>query len=453
MLNSKIVKEIEKIVGKENILKEKEEIICYSYDAGRETTSPDLVVIPERKEEIREIIKIANEKKIPIIPRGAGTNLTGGSIPVDGGIVIATNKMDKILEIEEENLTILTEPGVITENLQKEVETRGLFYPPDPSSLKSCTIGGNVAEGAGGPRAFKYGTTKDYVLSLEVILPTGDVIKTGGKCIKSVSGYDLTHLLVGSEGTLCFITEILLKLIPLPLTKKTILIKYNDLDSASLTVSYIIKEKIVPSTCELIDKTTLSAVEEYLKLGLQEEEAVLLIEVDEDVEKQINKIKDVAMKNNAKEVRIAEDEKESEDLWKMRRACLPALSRLRPTTLLEDVTVPRSRLPDAVRGIRNIAEKFNLKIGIFGHFGDGNLHPTIVYDRRDKEENERVKNAISEIFKIAINLGGTLSGEHGIGISKKEFLNLEHSKEKIEIMRKIKKIFDPDNIFNPGKVL
>lgn len=452
MLDKKIIKEIEKILGKENILKEKEELLCYCYDAGEEKDIPELVIIPERKEQIREVIKIASKNRIPVIPRGSGTNLSGGSVPVKGGIVIVTCRMDKILEIDEENLTCLVQPGVIVDNLQKEVEKIGLFYPPDPSSLKSCTIGGNVAENSGGPRAFKYGTTKNYVLSLEVILSTGEILNTGNKCIKSVSGYDLTSIFIGSEGTLCFFTEILLRLIPLPSQKKTVLIKYDDLNSAASTVSSIIKEKVIPSTCELIDRTTLSAVEEYLKLNLKEE-AILLIEVDDDVENNIKKIKNVALKNRAKEIEIAEDERDAEELWKARRACLPALSRLKPTTLLEDVTVPRNRLVEAVRCIRNIADKFNIKIGIFGHFGDGNLHPTIVYDKRDKDETEKVKNAVYEIFKMAVELGGTITGEHGIGISKKEFLNLEHTEEKIEIMRKIKKIFDPENIFNPGKIL
>ncbi len=447
---------LEDIVGRENVLRSREDLICYSYDAQLKESLPDAVVIPEDKHQIADVLKYANMEGIPVVPRGAGTGLAGGSVPVEGGIVLLLKKLNKIIEIDKDNLLAVVEPGVVTGGLQSMVEELGLMYPPYPSSYKTSTIGGNVATNAGGLRGLKYGVTKDYVLELEVVSPTGEIFKTGARTLKSVSGYDMTRLITGSEGTLGVITEITLKLMPKPEFTKSTLASFEDIKHAAKTVKEIINAGVIPVALEIMDKTTLNAVEDFKHIGLPKDaDAVLVIEVDgvkEAVEKEVEHVEKIVKENGAVSMKIAEDETARENLWEARASALPALARIRPTTILEDATVPRSKITEMITAIQKIAEKYQIQIGTFGHAGDGNLHPTILTDEKDAQEMERVEEAIEEIFKRALELGGTLTGEHGIGMSKAPFLKLETGDEGFEIMQKIKNALDPNNIMNPGKI-
>jgi glycolate oxidase len=444
------------IVGNENFLDSIEERICYSYDATNQKYLPDAVTFPGSTQEVSGILKIANRDKIPVIPRGAGTGFTGGSLPVQGGIVLVMSRMNRIIEIDTDNLIAAVEPGVVTGKFQKEVAHYGLFYPPDPASLEYSTLGGNVAECSGGPRAVKYGVTRDYVLGLEAVLPTGEVIHTGAKTVKSVAGYELTRLLVGSEGTLAVITKIILRLIPMPEAVRTMLAIFPEITQAAKTVSEIIRSRIIPSTLEFMDNGTIRCVEDYLHMGLPVHAgALLLIEVDgerEIIEKQVGLIDELCRKGGAERIEIAEDEGEREMLWKARRSISAAIVKLNPTKVNEDITVPRSKVPDIINALQGIAEKYRLVIVNFGHAGDGNIHVNIMTNRKNKEEMERVEKAVEEIFRITLNLGGTISGEHGIGITKAPFLKWEVGETGIEVMKRIKASFDPNNILNPGKI-
>ncbi|MBS4201899.1 glycolate oxidase subunit GlcD [Bacillus sp. FJAT-49732] len=457
MITDQIKERLSSIVGEENVIASQAGRLVYSYDATPNYQSmPDLVVAPRNIEEIAEIVNVCRYEKIPIIPRGSGTNLCAGTVPTEGGIVLLFKHMNKILEIDEENLTVTVQPGVITQDMIREVEKRGLFYPPDPSSMKISTIGGNINENSGGLRGLKYGVTADYVMALEAVLPNGDIIRTGGKLAKDVAGYNLTQLLVGSEGTLAIITEATLKLIPIPETKQTMLALYQNMDAAARSVSEIISSKIIPATLEFLDQPTLKAVEDFAKIGLPTDvEAVLLIEQDgphEIVERDMKKMADICTKEGAVSVKIAETEVEALALTEARRSALSALARLKPTTILEDATVPRSEIANMVKAINEIAEKHNVTICTFGHAGDGNLHPTCPTDVRDKEEMKRVDAAFADIFAKAIELGGTITGEHGVGMMKAPFLEWKLGTEGILIMRAIKQSFDPHNIMNPGKI-
>lgn len=447
---------LEDVVGKENVLTSKEDLICYSYDAQLKESLPDAVVIPEDKRQIAEVLKYANKESIPVIPRGAGTGLAGGSVPVAGGIVLLLKKLDRIIDIDKDNLLAVVEPGVVTGELQSRVDELGLMYPPYPSSYKTSTIGGNVATNAGGLRGLKYGVTKDYVLELEVVSPTGVIFKTGAKTLKSVSGYDMTRLITGSEGTLGIITQTTLKLLPKPEFTQSMLGVFEDIRQAAKTVTEIVNAGVIPVALEIMDKTTITAIEDFKHIGLPKDaDAVLIIEVDgikEAVEKEAEKVAKIARENGAVSVKIAKDESEREDLWEARASALPALARIRPTTILEDATVPRSKITEMITEIQKISEKYRIQIGTFGHAGDGNLHPTILTDEKDKEEMERVERAIEDIFKKTLELGGTLTGEHGIGMSKAPFLKLETGTEALEIMKGIKRTLDPNNILNPGKI-
>jgi len=365
-------------------------------------------------------------------------------------------KMNKILRIDPENLLAIVEPGVVTYDLQQEVEKISLFYPPDPASLKTSTLGGNVAECAGGPRAVKYGVTKDYVLGLEVVLPTGEIISTGVQTVKSVVGYDLTKLLVGSEGTLGVITKIILRLLPLPKAKRTMLAIFPTIEAAAKTVSQIISSRIIPTTLEFMDNATIRCVEDYLHMGLPVEAgALLIIEVDgapEALQGEIEEIQKICQANQALETKVAKDKQEAEDLWKARRAVSSAVVKLNPTKINEDVTVPRSKVADILRRVEAISKKHNLIIVNFGHAGDGNIHVNVLIDRRKPGEEDRAHVAVKEIFKAALDLGGTLSGEHGIGITKAPYLTMELGDMGVEVMKRIKKSFDPNNVLNPGKI-
>jgi glycolate oxidase len=457
MLSNEVKEKLISIVTKENFDDSKIERLVYSYDATPNFQSmPDAVVSPRNAEEVSQILKICNQYGVPIVPRGSGTNLCAGTCPTEGGVVLLFKHMNKILEIDEENLTITVQPGVITLDLINAIEEKGLFYPPDPSSMKISTIGGNINENSGGLRGLKYGVTRDYVIGLEAVLPNGDIIRTGGKLAKDVAGYDLTRLFVGSEGTLVAITEATLKLIPMPETRKTMLALYQDLSAAARSVSKIIANKIIPTTLEFLDQATLKVVEDYAQIGLPTDvQAVLLIEQDgppEVVDRDIRKIAEVCKLENAVSIQIAATEEEAMALRTARRAALSAVARLAPTTILEDATVPRSEIANMVKAINEITEKYRLTICTFGHAGDGNLHPTCATDARNHEEMERVEKAFAEIFEKAIELGGTITGEHGVGAMKAPYLEWKLKKEGIAAMMGIKQAFDPNNIMNPGKV-
>ncbi|MCM3763667.1 glycolate oxidase subunit GlcD [Neobacillus niacini] len=457
MLANEVKEKLLEIVTAENFADSKTERLVYSYDATPNYQSlPDAVVSPRNTKEISEIVKICNEYKIPIVPRGSGTNLCAGTTPTSGGIVLLFKHMNNILELDEENLTITVQPGVITLDLINAVEEKGLFYPPDPSSMKISTIGGNINENSGGLRGLKYGVTRDYVIALEVVLPNGDIIRTGGKLAKDVAGYDLTRLMVGSEGTLGIITEATLKLIPMPEARKTMLVHYQNLDAAAKSVSKIIANKIIPATLEFLDQPTLKVVEDFARIGLPTDvEAVLLIEQDGPVEvaqRDIDKIAEICRQEQAVSVNIATSEAEADALRTARRAALSAVARLKPTTILEDATVPRSEIAKMVMAINEITKKYQLTICTFGHAGDGNLHPTCATDARNHEEMERVEQAFAEIFEKAIELGGTITGEHGVGEMKAPYLEWKLKKEGIAAMKAIKTALDPNNIMNPGKV-
>jgi glycolate oxidase len=401
-------------------------------------------------------VRLANIEKFSIVPRGTGTGLSGGSVPVERCIIVDMSQWNRILEIDRENLTAWVEPGVITSQLHQAVESIGLFYPPDPGSMNICTIGGNVAENSGGLRGLKYGVTKNYVMGLEVVLPTGEIILCGGKAVKDVAGYNLKDFFIGSEGTLGIFTKILLKLIPKPETSKTMLAYFNTTMDAGKTVSDIIAQKIIPATVEFLDKTTIRCVEDFAKIGLPTDiEALLLLETDGHpavVEEETKKIEECCRQNNALEVIIAKTSEDAIKLKTARRSAFSALARSRPTTILEDITVPRSEIAVMLEKIEQISKKYNVLIGTFGHAGDGNLHPTCLTDERNTEEIHRAEMAYTEIFEVAVSLGGTITGEHGTGLAKKKFLHLVTGYPAIETMRTIKKAMDPNNILNPGKI-
>ncbi len=446
------------IFGKENLLLNKEDLICYAYDGSfGEKRIPDFVAKPKSYEQIVDLVRLCNEERIYLTTRGAGTNLSGGSVPICGGGVLLLTGMDKIKEINRDDLYVVCEPGVVTANLQAEVEKFDLFYPPDPASMSVSTIGGNVAENAGGLRGLKYGVTKDYVMEIKLVTPYGDYVRVGAKTVKCVTGYDIVGLMVGSEGTLGVFCEMTLKLLPKPKFHASLVATFEDIKDAGLAVAEIIREKIVPATLEIMDNFTIKAVEDYKSFGLPRDVAALiLVECDgyhTDVPRaEMEKVLQVCMRTRAKDINIAKNEAERDSLWAGRRAALSALSRIKPTVVLEDVTVPRSKVPEMLKKIEEISKKYNLLIGTFGHAGDGNLHPTFLLDARDEAEMKNFEKAADELFEAAIELGGTLSGEHGIGISKSKFLSLELSKKDIEIYKRIKKALDPNMILNPKKI-
>jgi len=458
MIDSHIQKELERTVGKDNVFHSQEDLIAFSYDGTFAEFKPDIVVSPSNTEEVSRVMQIAYREEIPVVPRGMGSGLAAGSIPFSGGMALNLTRMNRILEMDKENMLVTVQPGIVTAELQATVEEMGLFYPPDPASIKHSTIGGNIACNAGGPRCLKYGVTGDYVLGLTAVLANGDVIKTGGKAIKNVTGLNLTQLLVGSEGILAIITEAILRLIPKPRYVRTALAVYANMEDASRTVNSVLLEGVIPATMELMDDTTINTIEEHLQLGLPTGAgALLIIEADggdeEAVLREIETIARVARECGASEVKVAETEKERTELWRARRSVSPSLARRRPNKLGEDISVPRSAIPEAVRRIKAISEKYNLPIAVFGHAGDGNLHPNILFDKRDPEEWERVEQATGELFRMAVELGGTLTGEHGVGVLKQPYLELALGSTVLDIQEGIKKVFDPKGLLNPGKKL
>ncbi|OSS42181.1 Glycolate dehydrogenase subunit GlcD [Desulfurella amilsii] len=451
-----LIEAFEGMVGKQNCWSNIEDTMAYSYDAfPEEPKAPDIVVKPQNYEQISSIIKLCNENSIPLIVRGAGTNLSGGTLPVNGGCVMLMSGFNNILEINMDDLYAVVQAGVVTQKFADAVAKKGLLYPPDPASLKVSTLGGNVAENSGGLRALKYGVTSHYLMGVKFLDSEGNFIKGGGKPVKLVTGYNLPGLMLSSEGTLGVMVEFILKLVPPPQSRKSLLVIYSDLIKASQTVSDIISSKIVPATLEILDNFTIQTVEKFHHLGLPiSAQAILLIEVDgheAQVEDEYKKVADIC-KSFGGEVHIAKDDTERDSLWQARRDALSSLARLNPTLILEDATVPRSKVPAMMQAINDIAKKYNLLIGTFGHAGDGNLHPTILTDKRNVEEMKRVEKAIDEIFEITLKLEGTLSGEHGIGIAKAKYLESEVGKSTIAFMKRLKYGLDPNNILNPHKM-
>ncbi len=458
MSRQTLLNEFRRILGDENVFAEAEDRMAYSYDAAPlSPVMPEFVLRPTTGEALGKAIGLCAENLVPITARGAGTNLSGGTIPSETGAVIATNGLNKIVELNSEDLYAVVQPGVVTARLAAAAEAAGLFYPPDPGSMAVSTLGGNVAENAGGLRGLKYGVTRDYVMGTTFFDAEGRSVKTGSKTVKCATGYNLNGLLVGSEGTLGIFELITLKLVPPPAARKAMLAVYDDLQKASETVAAIIANRIVPATLEIMDNFTIRAVESHSAAGLPlDAEALLLIEVDghpAQVEEEAEKVEKLCNEFGAKNVRVAEDDRERDKIWAARRSALSALAKLKPTVVLEDATVPRSKIPAMVKAIGEISRKFNLPIGTFGHAGDGNLHPTILTDKRDKKEWERVEAAIDAIFEKALALGGTLSGEHGTGIAKRHWLVKETTRATIAYSRSLKEALDPNNILNPGKII
>ena len=455
MLTDKIKKSLKAIVGHKRLIDAPEDLLAYSYDAFVEEMTPELVLLPESTAEVSAIMAIAHREGIPVTARGAGTSICGAPVPIRGGIVLSLTRMDRILEVSTPNRYCIVQPGVVNGDLQTRLAKEGFFYPPDPGSYMASTIGGNVAQNAGGPRCLKYGVTVDYVLSLEVVLPSGEVIRFGSRNVKDVTGYRLSSLFCGSEGTLGIVTEITLRVVPLPEATRTILAVYDDLDATAATVADVIGSGILPAALELMDKTVVNAVEDSAGIGLpRHAEGLLLIEVDgveEAVEKEIRTIVEKARDHGAQEVIEARTAAERDNLWTARRSAYGVFARLAPDCIVEDATVPVSHVPDMIRHIREIAGRYHLRIGILAHAGDGNMHPLIATDTRDKDEWQRVEAANREIFELAMKYNGTLSGEHGIGLAKIDYLPMALDDATRDFMARIKQCVDPKGILNPGK--
>ncbi|PZE21403.1 FAD-binding oxidoreductase [Paenibacillus xerothermodurans] len=450
------VEEIRTMISRGRILTDESDRYSYSFDGSFGTYLPDVVVQTKDVQELAALVKYANRELIPICPRGQSTSLSGGPLPVKGGIVIDLSVMNDVLEIDEEDLVAVVSPGVLTADIHKAADRKGFLYPPDPSSSHVSTIGGNLAENSGGPRGLKYGVTKDYVIGLELITPQGEIIRTGGRTVKNVTGYDLTKLIVGSEGTLGIITKAVLRLIPKPPAAKTVMAIFDSLVDAGRAISKVLSSGILPSKMELMDQASMLAVENYEPSGLPiDAEAMILIELDGHpaaVSDEAEQVSKVCSEVGAREVRVPETKAEMEEVWQARKLVSPAIARIKPTKISEDATVPRSQIPEMCRRLQEIKKKYNVHLVVFGHAGDGNLHPNIVADKSDKEEMGRVEQAVAEIFKAAVELGGTLSGEHGIGTMKAPFMEMELGAAGLEMMKRIKQAWDPNNIMNPGKI-
>ena len=455
-LSSDVLTELHGRFGPDSLLTAPEDLIPYSFDGTAALSQmPGCVVFVSSAEEVRWVLQLANRRRVPVVTRGSGTGLSGGSLPVPDCIVLCTVRMNRILEVDAANLTMEVEPGVTTVQVAEAAAAVGLFYPPDPGSMRISTLGGNVAENSGGLRGLKYGITRNYVMGLEVVLPDGEILKTGNKCVKDVAGYSLKDLFVGSEGTLGVMTRILLRLIPKPAAKRTLIATFPAMDSAAQTVSDIIAARIIPCTLEFLDRTTIRCVEDFAKIGLPDCEALLLMETDghpAQVADEAAQMAEIARRNGSDSIRIAADEAEATALATARRSAFSALARVAPTTILEDATVPRSELARMIRFVEGVAKRHRLRIGTFGHMGDGNLHPTFLTDERKADEMARVHQAFREIFDEAIRLGGTITGEHGVGVAKKEFLPAFLGDAQIRVMRALRRELDPNGILNPGKM-
>ena len=455
-MDEKIKRELMEIVGEDRFTDRLIDLISYSKDASEHKRRPEAAVWATTTEEVSAIVKLANQERFPVTARGAGTSLAGLAVPEQGGLVLDLGRMNKIIEINIEDRLAVVQPGVIYADLENALAAHGFFFPPDPASGKVCTLGGNVATNAGGIKGAKYGTTKDYVLALEVVLPDGRVLHTGSRCMKSVSGYDLTKLFVGSEGSLGVVTEITFKINPRPALASTAMATFEDLEDAGRAVSEIMYSGIVPSALEIVDQQTLIGINQNTDLDLPEVEAILVAEADghtkEETEYQLSKIIDIFKKNRAGSVTRAEKPEDAEALWTARKSAYAITSRINNNLFVEDLSVPMSKIPDMLRAISDIAKKYDLKMPTVGHAGDGNLHPSISIDGTNPDEMRRMQEASAELFKKVIELGGTLTGEHGIGLAKARFMKMEHDHVAMDVMRSIKRTFDPNNILNPGKM-
>ncbi len=456
MIPKEVLSEISLIVGERHLIFDKDGLTSYSSDATKLEYMPDAVVFPADAGEISRILMLATKMEFPVIPRGAGSGMSGGALPVRGGLIMGMDRLNRIISIDQDNLIAKVEPGVITSHLHDAVEKLGLFYPPDPASQDISTIGGNIAECAGGLRAVKYGVTRDYVLGLKIVLPSGEILKTGVQTMKGVAGYDLTRLLIGSEGTLAVVTEVTLRLIPKPAAQKTMLAFFPDVSAAAKTVAEIIRNKIIPSILEFMDKLCLDCVRKELQISFPSKAgAMLLMELDGDeflIEREAQTLREVCRRGGALEFEAASDPAEAERLWEARRNVSPSLYKLRPNKISEDVVVPRSSLADLVDFLEELGNRYGLPVPSFGHAGDGNIHVNVMLDKNSDREMENARSLIKELFQEVIQMGGTITGEHGIGITKAQYLDMEIPKAGLELMNRIKKSFDPKGILNPGKI-
>lgn len=459
-VDSGIVRSLRGIVGENRVLVDSEDMEPYAHDevVGLRA-DPEVVVQATSAEQISEVFKLAQRERIPVTPRGAGYGLSGGSVPVLGGIVLSLEKMDHILEIDKKNLMITVEPGVITGNIHRAVEAEGLFYPPDPASLDSCTIGGNIAECAGGPRAVKYGVTKDYVCGLEAVLPSGEITRSGGKLVKNVTGYNLIQLLIGSEGTLAVVTEIILRLLPLPKVQVDLLVPFDDFQDAADAVSDIISHRILPTTIEFTERDGMLAVERLLgrEVPFRDAAAHLLIQLDGNLQQAVDAdyevVSDLCLRHGAQDGLVTQDRPTRERLWEARRKIIEALKHESPINHMEDVVVPRAEIPTLLKGIKDIARRHSVRIISFGHAGDGNVHVNVLKDDIPVDRWAALLPPVQEaIYRLALSLGGTITGEHGIGAIRRKYLPLAIDEAQMEIMRRIRDIFDPNRILNPGKI-
>jgi len=455
-MDPKLREALQGVVGEANFTDHLIDMVSYSYDASEHSARPWCALWPQSTEQVSGVLELACKWEVPVIPRGAGTGLSGMAVPARGGIVLDLTRMNRILRISVEDRLAVVQPGVVYAALEKALAPLGFFFPPDPASGMVSTLGGNVATNAGGVKGAKYGTTRDYVLGLQVVLPDGRIMRTGSRAMKSVSGYDLTRLFVGSEGTLGVVTEITLKINPRPPVTSTALATFDDLEDAGRAVTQIMNSGIVPSVLEILGKETIAAINQNTDLDLPEVDAMLLAEADgytrAETDFQIERVLEVFRRNSPREVKKAKDEDEAAQLWKARKSAYAVLARIKTHFVLEDVTVPMGNVTALLRGIREIARKYGIQIATFGHAGDGNLHPQILYDGYDPDQVRRMEAASADLFRLAVSLDGTLSGEHGIGLSKAPYMTLEHDPVAMDVMRGIKRMLDPCNILNPGKM-
>ena len=456
MLNEDHIQALREIAGAEHVATSRTALLTHSFDATQRQFMPEVVVHPATTGEVAAIVRLAARHGLPLLPRGAGSGFTGGTLPLRGGIVVVLTRMNRILEIDTDNLVAVVEPGVVTARLQEAVEKAGLFYPPDPASKEFSTLGGNVAECAGGPRCVKYGVTRDYVLGLTVVTPAGEIIHTGGRTMKNVAGYELTRLFVGSEGTLGIVTEIILRLLPKPAAKRTMLATFASIDGAAEAVSAIIRGKIIPTTLEFMDASAIDCVRGLPGIELPEDcQALLIIEVDGDSDQlvpQLERIVTLIQPFGLLKSTIARDSSEAEALWRVRRSVSPSLRKLGPNKFNEDIVVPRSKVPEMIRALDGISRRLGLSIVNFGHAGDGNIHVNVMVDLREPGMQAKVDEALADIFQTTVALGGSVSGEHGIGTAKQPFIALELDPPTLAVMRAVKAALDPQGIMNPGKI-
>ncbi len=456
MLSELVIRNLQGITGSDNVLTSKEDRLCYAYDATNQIFLPDAVVFPSNVEDVSKVLKLANTERFYVIPRGAGTGLSGGSVPVSGGVVLSLERMRRILRIDTENLIAVVEPGVVNFELQMELGKAGLFFPPEPTSLRYCTIGGNIAECAGGPRSVKYGVTRDYVTGLEVVLPTGEIMEIGAQTVKCVTGYDLTRLIVGSEGTLGIVTKANLRLLPFPKAVNTILAFFNNDFTAGDAAAEIMNSGVKPSAVEFMDMTSVKCTRESERFDFQADNgALLLIELDgerESLERRSGAVSDICLRKGVADVRMVTSKKEVKDLWWLRRSISPSLVKIRPDKIVNDVVVPLGGVSDFLQAVRKVEKEKGIIMACFGHAGEGNIHVNILLDKNNAEEAGKAKEAVDDIINLTIRLGGTISGEHGIGMTKKAYAGMEPHPVAVEVMKKIKGVLDPNGVLNPGKI-